>query len=147
MSDKRRPLKLNLDGGWESSRGQHAACPILALPLPSSGQKWRSKATGEGHKERTVPSGHIHVSVCKEDTLLPSFQGGLSSLNHSSQRLPCMEHELRWEWGWLQSAASKTTFMPLPSVPRNRHVPGVMVTSPISLPGVFVEPGLLYCAS
>lgn len=32
-------------------------------------------------------------------------------------------------------------FMPLHPLLRNGHVPGVMVTSPISLPGIFVEPG------
>lgn len=93
--------------------------PFLLCPFPLLARNGDPQATEEGHKERTAPCGCIHVSVCKEDTLLPGFQRGLNSLNPSSQRLPCMEHELRWEGGWLQSATSKTTFMPLPSVPRN----------------------------
>lgn len=66
------------------------------LPFPSSGWGWRPPGHGrEGHKERTAPCGHVHVSVCKQGALLSAFQGALGSLDPSSQRLPCMEHELR----------------------------------------------------
>lgn len=66
--------------------------PFLLCPFPPLAMTGDPQATGE---ERAAPCGHIHVSFCTEDALLPSFQGGLGSLNPSSQRLPCMEHELR----------------------------------------------------
>lgn len=97
MSDKRRPLELSLDQAEKAVGDSMLLAPFLLCPFPPLARAGDPQATGEERATRRQlnPEGTFMWESAGEDALLPSFQGGLSSLNPFSQRLPCMEHELR----------------------------------------------------